>query len=121
MVSGVSILVLAVVMTVLHVSAYRYSLYFTVEWFDLLMHFLGGLLVGSSVGWLLRFEVPIGIRSSLPTFWIITVGVLLVAIAWEVFEFVAGITLSTGYQQDTLQDVVLGVVGALVAYGIFKK
>ncbi|PIR85183.1 hypothetical protein COU15_02115 [Candidatus Kaiserbacteria bacterium CG10_big_fil_rev_8_21_14_0_10_45_20] len=108
-------------MTALHLGAYRYSLYFTVEWFDMMMHFLGGFLVGSSIGWLLRFEVPIGLRSLLPTFWIIIIGVLSVALAWEAFELVAGIAPSIGYQKDTIEDIMLGLIGAVVAYGIFKK
>ena len=40
------ILVLAVVMALLHQAALTFFLYWTTDWFDILMHFLGGLEMG---------------------------------------------------------------------------
>ncbi|KKS86003.1 MAG: hypothetical protein UV60_C0004G0080 [Parcubacteria group bacterium GW2011_GWA2_43_11] len=39
------------VLALVHMTAEYYYLYWTVRWFDILTHFLGGLWVGIAVVW----------------------------------------------------------------------
>lgn len=81
-------------------------LYWRYEWFDLLMHFLGGLTIGClTVAFLMRFR-PI-------VFLVVLVGV---AIGWEVFEALIGTPREANYFFDTSLDLLMDACGASVAY-----
>lgn len=118
---GAFIFTLAALIALLHAAAYEYSLYFSVSWFDTFMHVLGGTLVGSVIGWWISFEIPIGIRHRIPRFLTIVVVVGMVAVLWEVFEWSVGITRFPHAWPDTIADVIAGLVGACIAYGIYRK
>lgn len=118
---GMVILLLAMLVGALHALAYEYALYFTVSWFDTAMHVLGGLLIGSSIGWFISFEVPLSLRARVPRFFAILFGVFVVAVSWEVFEWLVGLTHFPGGWHDTISDILAGLVGACIAYGIYRK
>ena len=100
------------VVAVLHIIALPFSLYWTYWWFDIVMHFLAGFSGGLFILW---FFAPFSIYKSL----FLTLGYLLVVgVAWEIFEFVFDITISqpTNYWQDTIYDLINDTLGALLAY-----
>jgi len=96
-----------------HLVALHFSLYWFVWWFDILMHTWGGylvvyglMMVGTQGSGVLRLP-----RSLLfPT-------LLCVMVAWEVFEYMAGLTgTEANYVSDTAADFLCGTVGGMVAY-----
>lgn len=118
---GIAILLLSLLMAALHIAAYEYALYWTVSWFDTAMHLLGGVLVGSMIGWWVAFEVPVGVRGRIPRFAVIVGGVLAAALAWEAFEWHVGLIALPAEWLDTLIDIVAGALGGYIAYGIYRK
>lgn len=105
---------LSVVLAILHFLGIILYLYWSYWWFDILMHFLAGLIGGLTtyaVLWRLEF---------LPEeFWqqvLLVVGlVFIVGVAWEVFECVNGIIDShEGYRLDIFNDLVLDTLGAFI-------
>lgn len=121
---GLSIVILSIIVAGLHGLANMYYLYWVLWWFDLLMHFLGGLLVGLVTLWWLRFEIPISIRSKIPRFLTAFFAVLAVGVAWEVFEYVTGtygVSNMDDYMFDTVTDVLMDIVGMLFAYFMFVR
>lgn len=104
---------------ILHFLAGAFYLYWTLGWFDYLMHFLGGLGGGLVAFWFVSNKN----FSQLRFLVIIVVSVLLVGVAWEIFEYAYNIAQSTeGYVADTFHDLLMDALGALVAWRVgYKK
>lgn len=103
---------LVVLLWVLNFIALSFYFYWTVGWYDFMMHFLGGLTIGILIAWFLGIE-----DRSLRLFLILFVLVMSVGIAYEIFEYVYGLTLSTEeYSLDTIHDLIMNAVGATAAY-----
>ena len=79
-------------------------------WFDLPMHFLGGLSLGALAVGLLHAHKPRAFA----------LGLLLAFIAWEVFEYVFGLPKEANYAFDTGIDLVMDALGALLAYAVAR-
>jgi|GEM_PF-440396 len=103
----------------LHIAAMRFNLYFSIWWFDIPMHFLGGLWSGLFVIFysLLRThsrgEAPSHTR-------VLCVGLgaaIVFGLAWELYEYLFGFTFTTksSYGFDTIVDMILDMLGGLTA------
>lgn len=100
------------IMGILHFVAGAFYLYWTLDWFDYLMHFLGGLGGGLVVAWFVSDKNI----STTQTFLIVFCSVMFVGVAWEVFEKVNDIAQSTeGYVLDTIHDLLMDGIGSLTA------
>ncbi len=99
--------IFAIILALLEQVALADFLYWHYVWFDTVMHFIGGLTIGTLVSALLtRFR---------PVFYII--GVLVLAVGWEVFEFYLGSNIhSRNFFFDTSVDLLMDAIGATVAY-----
>lgn len=104
--------------------AIEYSLYWKLWWYDIPMHFLGGLILGGIAVWFFgslheRFEYFRGL--SVPVF---TLGfVLFGGIAWEIYEYHYGLSYNPmiGYWVDTLKDLSMDVVGCFSVLWYYQK
>ncbi len=119
--SGIAIAVLGLLIALLHFLANMFFLYWAWWWFDIFMHFLGGLFVGLSILWLVAYEVPIGIRPFIPQFLTVVLGVFFVGLVWELFEYLTGLHTALNYTRDTVFDLAMDIVGALSAYVLFSR
>jgi hypothetical protein len=117
-----------VIVALLHFSAMYTNWYLLYWWFDVLMHFLGGLWVGLSTIWLFydsgffshnfsnnsRFSF----EKSRHTLALITFASLLaVGLGWELFEYSLGLTYIgpwETYPMDTITDIAMDLLGAYV-------
>ena len=102
---------LVILLWVLNSIAHTFHLYWTSDWYDYMMHFLGGFSLGFFT---LSFFGTFNKRTFMTSFII----VMLLGGVWEVFQYVNDITFSTeGYTLDTIHDLMmdtLGVLGAIV-------
>jgi hypothetical protein len=104
---------LAFGLLVAHLSALHYKLYFFVPWFDLLMHTWGGFLV--IFGFMMLGSIG-SRRLQLPPV-LMWVGLGMVMLAWEVFEYVYGIAgTHPSYVIDTTTDTIVGILGGGLAF-----
>ena len=113
------------VITLLHIAAEQYYWYWQFRWFDIPMHFLGGVWLGLAGIWLVyhtRWLTTLRERMS-PLLVALLAG-LCVGILWEAYEFfvwqIAGNGLPVGYLQDTIKDIAMDVVGAYAGYIIYR-
>ena len=94
--------------------------YYTTNWYDWPMHFMGGVFVALFLLWIREMKIPIAVafnRFFTPRNLII--AVFCVGIVWEIFELSFGITdfHDKGYIWDTTHDLLNDFLGAcLVAY-----
>lgn len=99
----------ALVIAVLHILAVAFYLYSFYWWFDIPLHFLGGLSVGlTALYW----------RGRIAPFAAAAGAALAFGLMWELFEYAAGITLNGigSYPLDTVKDLFLDAAGGLLAY-----
>ena len=93
------------------------NLYYEINWLDIPMHILGGLGVASlavSVLKYLKIEI---------TFWKVIVPFFVIAILWEVYEYVYSLygTYVWGGWFDTIKDIIDGFIGAYISFYFSKK
>lgn len=100
---------LSILLWILNFVAIDLSLYWALGWYDIMMHFLGGATIGVVVVWFLNLEdwPP---RS----FLLVLTYVMAVSVAYEIFEYMNGLTLSTQeYSIDTSIDLLMDAIGAI--------
>jgi hypothetical protein len=102
----------------------RFYWYYSIWYFDIIMHILGGLWVGLAVIWIFsKSKVAFSIRNIALFF----VGVLIVGIFWEIFEILVNETIARNPFNffDTISDIFCDLTGAglalLFSKNIFRK
>lgn len=115
-------LIASVTLALVNAVALKFSLYWHFLWLDMPMHFLGGLCVALGYGIIPFFGItlPKFLRSK----WAYLGATLLVGLAWELFEFVFGISLANDAENlipDTSLDLVLDLLGGYVGYLLIQK
>lgn len=114
-------------LTFAHMTAEIYFLYWRLQWFDIVTHFLGGLWLGVTSLWFWYLSGYIGkIRFPDKNALFIALGAgLAVGLLWEVYEYgvwqFTGKGLPYNYIPDTILDLIMDVVGAGVGYLLFMK
>lgn len=107
------------IITTLHLSALYFFWYWSIWWFDILVHFLGGVWIGGMA--LLIFFLGKSDTKLLKTssaYILSVVAVLVIGVLWEVFEFSLDtfIIFQTNDISDTISDI-----GADIAGGVFAS
>lgn len=105
---------------VLHAGGHLFRLYYSLEWYDDLLHFglvlaLGLVLVDATRSRRFLFNWQSGPFRVAALIWLASVAI---AGVWELFEFVADVALGTREQDDlvdTMLDMLDGAAGATVA------
>lgn len=103
--------------------------YSAMPWFDMLMHFLGGLWLGLAWVWFLSSQSlrlspePKALALTAKSILQIILLVLLVGILWEVFEFFVDETIAkNGFDlADTLSDLLFDSLGGFSAIFYLSK
>jgi len=107
----VAALLLCTVLAALEWWAVENFIFWKYVWFDLPMHFLGGLALG---------VLAVGIINTRNVRYFI-LFLLLAFVGWEVFEYVFGVPREANYAFDTSIDIVMDTLGALVAYTVAAR
>ncbi|HBA45767.1 hypothetical protein A2W67_01650 [Candidatus Nomurabacteria bacterium RIFCSPLOWO2_02_40_28] len=96
---------------ILNLIAQEFYWYFTIWYFDIIMHFLSGFWVG-------LFFLYVFYNENLFLKQILTVilGVLLIGVLWEAFEFFLNIIAKEQFNiVDTASDIFFDLLGGLCA------
>ena len=103
-----------------------FNLYNVLWWFDIPMHFLGGVSVGYMSVLFLRFwkeEGLLVVRNKIILVLVVVCAVSFIAVLWEFWEYFVvnyfNLDWNLGYK-DTLFDLLMGMLGGLSA-GVFSK
>lgn len=111
----------------LHIILISFGVYQRLPWFDIPMHFLGGLAISYSSVLFFRYFKEKGFFSINRTFLfvlIIVSTVSFVAVLWEFFEFFLHLFVSVSFQPsvaDTMKDLFIGMLGGLVWGILWRK
>ncbi|MDP3875038.1 MAG: hypothetical protein Q8Q22_00755 [bacterium] len=100
---------LMIILGALHFTAIEFHFYWTLWWYDLMMHTLGGFIGGLIILWFLE-----SFDSSKPIL-LALISVMIVGILWEIFEYVYDVAQVADYWWDTITDLIADGVGAVLA------
>ncbi len=101
-------LVVLAILATIHIAALGNDLYWILPWLDLVTHFLGGVWSALFIFWLgVVFHRP-------PNVFLVASFVLVLGVAWEIFEYSVGISAAADYALDTLSDLCMDLLGAVV-------
>ncbi len=128
MVSSKFVLILLILILVIHILATVFYWYWTIDWLDIVMHFLGGFWLAAVF---LRFLVPklrISDHKSLIILILMVSFAVFVGVLWEFYEFLFDVFGSiNGHlkftQQgvaDTMSDLFFDLLGGSVCFGIYR-
>lgn len=111
--------ILVITLAGLHFLAEAFYLYWTYWWYDWVLHFIGGLSIGLVIYWVLFDSGLWGRRAEtvlVPVLSVLTC-LLLIGVAWEIMEYVYGITDSheAKYFDDVMHDLIADAAGAILA------
>lgn len=114
----VDIFISAILVAVLHKLALEYHLYWNIWWFDIGMHFLGGLVIGLLAFFIVKILNVFNFTTAKPLIYLaMTIRtVIIVGLLWEVWELWNGFTSLPEDAGDMLLDLIMDVVGGLTAY-----
>ena len=114
---------LILLIAVLNGIGNKFFLYWKFWWFDIVVHFLGGLWVGLSVLWFCYFSGYLkNLRKDAPFVILLSfLSVLAVGLGWEIFEFVIEVDFSDKYISDTSLDLIMDILGSLIASAGFLR
>ena len=106
-----------ILVALLYVFGYQYSLLWRFWWYDILLHTLGGIGIG-----LFAVRLSIFFGTSRQVSYAIA-GALLIGAGWEVFEYSLGLPRSVffNYAVDTTKDMLMDVTGALIGVSIARR
>lgn len=121
-------LIISVVISFLHsFFGIKMALYWSTGWMDLIMHTLGGFLVGVGslyfifhttwVKHLPKFITP----NEVAVFTVIISSVFIVGVSWEFWELYNGLTNPVTDRLDTISDVIMDLTGGVLAYFYTKN
>src|SRR3989338_2381038 len=121
------ILLLPIALLFIDFIAVRIGWYGTIEIFDEIMHFIGGIAIAISYVLLLKIaqkEKKIGEMNIWMYYLFIISLVALTAVTWEFYEYVLDVVLPTHLRQpsikDTMGDLFLGLLGGSLGFLIGK-
>lgn len=106
-------LVVATSIAVLHQLALEHFLYWKLWWFDVLLHFLGGVLIGG-----IAFVFSDVYKT--PRLLTLILILLIVGIGWEVFEWIFKLYDGAWDPVDTAIDLAMDTLGAFLVYSGIK-
>jgi len=103
----------------LNSAAMYFSWYWTLPWFDIPMHFLGGFWAFLFLNYLYLFT-PLGKIAS-PAIFLVS-GLIFIGLAWEIFEFVFDRIGELGVItiRDSIKDLIFDFLGGGAAYFYLK-
>jgi hypothetical protein len=117
------ILVLSAVFAISHIYALYFSLYWTTAWFDVYMHFFGGVLgVLMTIYFLYKIGIsPSTIPQKIFLFLFVVISVFAVAVVWELWEIYVGFIDPFLDFKDSIADLILGTFGAIIGFIYYDK
>jgi hypothetical protein len=113
-----AILAVAAFIAIFNQAALTFHWFFQVWWADVVLHFMGGVLVALIAIWKAFFSG--WFRRIKPTpiafFVVPLVSVLVVALGWEAFEYLNHFPREANYRFDTFEDLLMAVLGMLLVH-----
>ena len=113
-----SVFVIALaVLAIIHITSLKFYLYWNFLWLDIVVHCFGGVIV--ALGLFAIFDFFPNLPNRWLGFWQVIAWVLIVGLAWEVFELLGGgIMIEANFKADLITDLIMDVIGGGIGFFI---
>ncbi len=114
---------MSLLLAFLHIGAMQFKWYWFFWWFDILTHFVGGVVVALGLlFWYIKYGSVKRSITKKEVFVISTLGVLVVGVLWELFEFLVGGSnfAESGFTADSISDLFTDIAGGAFVYVIIS-
>lgn len=122
---SIVLMILIYVILTLDLLAFKYFLYWRLWWFDVVMHFLGGvwiMLVSYYIFYVSDYAKHVRHLSKKYSPFILSLSsIVFVGIFWELFELNMRVSVQANYVLDTSLDLFMDMSGWVVAYTYVNK
>lgn len=116
------IFISTILISFFHWAALKFYFYWTIEWFDIFMHVFGGFLIGLIAVFLLLRFLSEEVRNNLKISFLLMISfVLIVGLAWELWEIFVGFTDIIDDRIDTIVDLIMDFIGGYLAFIYARK
>ena len=110
------LIILIVAIAIVNAFAQQYYWFWLMRWFDMPMHFMGGIWLAGTVLWWRFFSGRFTNEGSIKAIFVWAIlGALGIGLAWEVYE--AGVSyITVGHMNnmlDTISDLIFDMLGGL--------
>ena len=104
----------------INILAHKFYWYSSISYFDMIMHFLGGFFLLLVIAYVFPPKVS---HSQIKSIIFLLSGVLIIGIAWEIFEYIINNVLAEQNFDilDTLSDLFFDMLGGTLALFYFLK
>lgn len=119
---------LIAIIAILYVVGFVFRWNYSVWWYDLLLHFLGGMWVAIAANKFLRISTSLTFtRSNLVRPLLIIALVALIGVTWEIYEFTIdeiffeerALWRAQDGNTDTMTDLMIDLLGGVVVTGYY--
>jgi len=114
---------IGITVSLFHFFALKLFLYWTTDWFDILMHFLGGALIGLIViSFIQRLHNGKEVLNKRLLSISVILAVVAIGLSWELWELFVGFTDVLSDRTDTIIDLIMDLIGgtSAIIYYYFK-
>ena len=103
--------------------ALEYFLFWRFFWYDIMMHILGGIVIGTTYAWGARYVIPTAWRRTFLKLGAALLFTIAIGVLWEVFEYMLDIAGSRflPYPADTMKDMANDIIGGILGYFLIKR
>jgi uncharacterized membrane protein YjdF len=110
-------------MLLAHLFALHFSIYWTIEGYDSVMHAFGGFIGSLLVIYVLQKMgiVPQSLPKKIILLMFVTISVIAVGAIWELWEIFVGFTDPFTDLVDTISDLVMDTLGAMIGFIYYDK
>ncbi len=108
----------SVLVLFLHKIALDFFLYWTTDWYDIVMHFLGGVVIGMIAYLVIDMFSGLKIvkQTKLAHFSFVFGILLIIGLGWELFEIWTELIDPIADRLDSMMDLVMDSVGGVTAF-----
>jgi len=115
-------LILILIIATGHILALNFYLYWSFKWFDLPVHFLGGMWVALTSLWLCFYSRTKRFKETKRNIFVISVvSAIVIGLLWELFELTVRAPRAENFLRDTTGDLIMDMLGAVSGYIYYTK
>lgn len=115
---GIHVMVFGLILIWIHMTAMRFHWYWHMPWFDSISHFIGGIFAAFVMVFFVYLYMESKGRDVNEAYSARTIifGAFVIGCLWEIFEHFFNVSIDPLSSLDTVIDLAMDTLGALVVY-----
>ncbi len=108
---------LSALVAIMHYAALKFFFYWTISWFDIVMHLMGGFVIGLIVISILINIPNLNLRNNSKLALVLVLSfVMIIGLGWELWELFMEFSSILEDKVDTIIDLIMDFIGGYFAF-----